>query len=340
MKLAVAGAGYFSAFHFDAWSRIPEIELVGVCDQNKAAAEARAKNFEAASVFAEFTEMLQSTKPDLVDIATPPSTHFEFAQAALSHGCHVICQKPFTLGHDQARVLVELAEQSPGKLIVHENFRFQPWYREIARQLAAGRLGDLYQATFFLRPGDGQTPNAYLDRQPYFQTMPRFLIHETGVHWVDVFRYLFGDSSWVNADLRKLNPAIAGEDAGIVLFGSETGFRAILDGNRLSDMPAGNLRLTMGMFKIEGSEGSITMNGDGALSFRAFGETENIPIALNIPDRGFGGDCVYALQRHIIDHLTKGTPLENEAEAYLYVLEAEAAIYRSAEEGRRVKIGL
>ena len=36
---------------------------------------------------------------------------------------------------------------------------------------------------------------AYLERQPYFQTMPRFLVHETAIHLVDVFRFLLGEIS-------------------------------------------------------------------------------------------------------------------------------------------------
>ena len=48
--------------------------------------------------------------------------------------------------------------------------------------------------------------------------MPRLLIHETGVHYIDTFRYLFGTPTAVHADLRRCNPVIAGED------GVEEGF--------------------------------------------------------------------------------------------------------------------
>ena len=67
-----------------------------------------------------------------------------------------------------------------------------------------------------MRPGDGQCPRAYLDRQPYFQEMPRFFVFETGVHMIDVFRFLLGEVTGVFARLRRLNPAIRGEDAGLI----------------------------------------------------------------------------------------------------------------------------
>ena len=54
-----------------------------------------------------------------------------------------------------------------------------------------------------MRPGDGQGKDAYFNRQPYFQKMERFLIHETAIHLIDVYRYLFGDIKSVFASLSR-----------------------------------------------------------------------------------------------------------------------------------------
>ena len=58
---------------------------------------------------------------------------------------------------------------------------------------------------------------------------------------------------------------------------------------------------------------------------------------LTEPDRwdGFGGDCVHALQTHVIGGLLDREPLENMASDYLKVVAIEEAIYRSAAEGRK-----
>ena len=338
MRLATAGAGYFSQFHFEAWSRIPEIELVGSYNKRVERVAPIAARYGDPPVFDDFDRMLDAVKPDIVDIITPPVTHRAFAERALAAGCHVICQKPFTHDLDEARDLVGKAREADRILVVHENFRFQPWYREIARLIGEGLLGDLYQATFRLRPGDGQGEDAYLARQPFFRDMERFLVHETGVHLVDTFRFLFGSCDWVFADLRQLNPGIAGEDAGTVLFGYGNGFRAVFDGNRLSDHPARNRRLTMGELTVEGSKGTLSLTGDADILFRPFASNGTESIDYQWQDRGFGADCVYALQRHVIDHLVKGTPLANAAGDYLDVMRCEAAIYRSAETGRRTAL--
>ena len=193
---------------------------------------------------------------------------------AAARGLAVLCQKPLAPTLDEARDIVALAESAGIRLIVHENFRFQPWYRHAKALLDAGRLGRPHAIAFRLRPGDGQGARAYLDRQPYFQNMPRFLIHETGIHFVHVFRFLFGEVAAVTARLRQLNPAIAGEDAGYVVFEFENGAGGLFDGNRLNDHVAENCRLTMGEMWLEGSEGVLRLDGDGRLWLKFHGGAE------------------------------------------------------------------
>ncbi|MEL7133860.1 MAG: gfo/Idh/MocA family oxidoreductase, partial [Pseudomonadota bacterium] len=213
----------------------------------------------------------------------------------------------------------------------------QPWYRAIKTTLEADTIGAVLNATFRLRPGDGQGPDAYLDRQPYFQHMPRFLIHETAVHWIDTFAYLFGPAEAVYADLRRINPVIAGEDAGYVIF-DHGPVRAVFDGNRHLDHEADNLRRTMGEALIEGTTGVLALHGDGSVTRRRFG-SDMVETVLG-PDQwdGFGGDCVHALQAHVIRAMTAGTALENEAREYLGVIAVKDAIYASARAGRKVRM--
>ena len=141
LRVACLGAGYFSQFHFDAWERIEEVELVGIANRN--IEKARQTGHPA---FGGLEQMLEATSPDLLDIITPPETHLAAIKAALDHGVKaIICQKPFCASLEEARIAVSLAEKAGVPLIVHENFRFQPWYREMARSLAAGEIGDVHQ---------------------------------------------------------------------------------------------------------------------------------------------------------------------------------------------------
>ncbi|MEO9682056.1 MAG: Gfo/Idh/MocA family oxidoreductase [Tateyamaria sp.] len=334
IRVACVGAGYFSQFHYDAWARIDGIDLVAACDSDLGRADAT-----ALPAFDDLDEMLEDAAPHLLDIIVPPDAHAATIRAGLAAGVKwIICQKPFCRDLQEARSIVTEAKAADARLIVHENFRFQPWYRAIKAELESGRIGDILNATFRLRPGDGQGPDAYLDRQPYFQTMPRFLIHETGVHWIDTFRYLFGPVSHVYADLRRLNPAIKGEDAGIVLFDHTSGVRAVFDGNRHLDHTSDNLRRTMGEAWIEGTHGTLTLFGDGSVERRAFNEASTVTVLPASVWDGFGGDCVFALQSHVVRAMQTGTPLENEARDYLNVLSIKDAIYASDEAGRKLAL--
>ncbi|MEL7011710.1 MAG: Gfo/Idh/MocA family oxidoreductase [Pseudomonadota bacterium] len=334
LRVACAGAGYFAQFHYQSWFRMERASVVGACDLDQARAEAT-----GAPAFADLSAMLKATNPDLLDIILPPTAHAAAIETAIVHKVPtLICQKPFCTDLPEARRMVEAAEKAGTRVIIHENFRFQPWYRALHKELQASRIGQPQQITFRLRPGDGQGAEAYLDRQPYFQTMKRFLVHETAVHWLDTFRYLCGDAVEVYADLRQVNPVIAGEDAGVILMTHQSGVRTIFDGNRCLDHAADNLRRTMGEALVEGDKGTIRLKGDGSLWLRAFGGQAESCL-LN-PDQwnGFGGDCVHALQSHVVAGLLDDTPLENSARDYLQVLAVEEAVYQSAETGRKITL--
>lgn len=338
IKVATVGAGYFARFHHDAWARMGNVRLVAVCDEDLSRAEAYRAEFGAGAAYTDAADMIAKEKPDLLDIIVPPAGHKKLVALAAEAGIDAVCQKAFTRSLDEARETAALAEAAGITLVVHENFRFQPWFREIRRMIDEGVLGEVYGASFRLRPGDGQGARAYLDRQPYFQTMERFLIHETGIHFIDTFRFLFGDYDSVFADLRRLNPAIAGEDAGIMVLQHGSGVRSLFDGNRLSDHIAENRRHTMGEFWIDGSKGTIRLDGEGRLFFRAFSENTELPHFFTWEKRGFAGDSVLALQKHVVAHLQNGETLENTARAYLTNLEVEDAVYRSSGERRAIEL--
>ncbi|MEQ8395488.1 Gfo/Idh/MocA family oxidoreductase [Thalassobaculum sp.] len=344
LKAVTVGAGYFAGFHVDGWLRNPDVTFAGLADVDRDKAsdmlEARAGPDHGVTVDSDATRLFDEIGPDIIDIATPPPAHFALIKKALETGARaIICQKPFCTSLEEARQAVRLIERHGGLVVVHENFRFQPWYRAIRQELSNGRVGELYQVSFRMRPGDGRGPDAYLSRQPYFQKMERFLIHETAVHWIDTFRYLMGEPDSVFADLRRLNPVIAGEDAGFLLFRYRDGRRAVFDGNRLTDHVADNTRFTMGECLIEGSDGQIALDGFGDLTFRSTGSHEWQPIGGGFSQAGFGGDSVFALQKHVSDHLLTGSPIENDAASYLRNIEIEYALYDSAAAGRVVDLG-
>ena len=327
-RVGVLGAGYFAQFHIDAWRRLAGATLAGVADADPA----------KGADYPDLTRLIEGARPDIIDIATPPPTHAAaIREAFAARPKAIICQKQFCTSLEEARTITAEADAAGIPLIVHENFRFQPWFRAMKTALDQGRIARPLTLTFRLRPGDGQGPEAYMARQPYFQTMPRFMVHETGVHYLDTFGYLFGRPDGLYADLRRLNPASAGEDAGHVLLDWADGRRALLDGNRLVDFDTDNPRRTFGEALLEGEAGVITLRSDGALTLRAQGSRELETLLEPRDWPGFAGDSVAAFQAHVIEGIETGE-FETAATDYLAVMELVEFAYRSDAEGRRLEI--
>ena len=326
------GAGYFSHFQYEAWQRIPEVEIVALSNLDlEKGAEITAK-FGIMKCYADYREMFDVEKPDFVDIITPPPSHREICAEATKRGIDVICQKPLGPSVEVAREIVADAAAANVRFIVHENFRFQPWHREIKRLIDAGAIGDkLHSLHFRTRMGDGWGENAYIPRQPYFRDYPRLLVYETGVHYIDTFRYLAGDITRVTAWLRRLNPVIKGEDCGLLVFEFENGALGQWDANRYNEpaCPVSEARYTFGEFLVEGNAGSLRLHLDGRIMLKELGgeETEH---AYPHEHRGFAGDCCYIAQRHFADCLLTGAPCETSGKEYLKTMMIQEAMYESA----------
>ncbi len=337
-RVAVIGAGYFSQFHLHGWQSIPGVEIAAVCDADLEKAKTCAQLFGATQAVSCAAELFALPDISLLDIITPPASHAELVSQAMNLGIPTICQKPFAVRYSHAVALTELAENRNVPLIVHENFRFMPWYREMRKLIDQGLLGKIHSVAFRLRPGDGQGADAYLNRQPYFQKLSRFLVAETAVHFIDTFRYLCGEVTSVYAHLRRINPVIAGEDAGFIHFEFENRSTGSLDGNRLNDHVADNPRRTMGEMWLEGELGTLRLDGNAQLYFKPHHGTEKLLAYERGSELQFGGGACAALQQHVVNSLRDGLQPENTARAYLRNLHIQEAVYASHAQERRIEI--
>jgi predicted dehydrogenase len=325
MRVAMIGAGYFARFHAEAWKRMSGVELAGIADPVRE----RGASLGIARVYVSAEQMLERERPDVVDIVTRPETHLELTGLAAALGIPVICQKPMAPSLAECAAMVETCEAAGVRLIVHENWRWQPWYREIARLAGAGWFGPIFHVGFRMRTGDGRGPEPY-PVQPYFREMPRLLLYETVVHFLDTFRFLAGDIDSVYATKQRLNPAIRGEDYALVQVRFASGATGIIDANRISGPtpppPA------FGEFRMEGRDAAVRVAPDGGLWITGYGCAE-APHAYPKPEFGYKGDSVKAAQEHFVACLRSGQPAESEGRLYLRTVAAVEACYRSAETG-------
>jgi predicted dehydrogenase len=333
------GAGYFSRFQYEAWTRIPEVEILAVCNRSPEKAQEVAETYgiPRAAAWDELETLLDELRPDFIDIITPPETHLDVVKMAAVRGIHVICQKPLAPTLEESQKIVSVAREAGIRFLVHENWRWQPWYREIKTQLDGDTLGELFSISVRMRMGDGWQPDAYLARQPFFRTYPRLLVYETAVHFLDAFRFLGGEVESIYSQLSKRNPDIAGEDAGIITATFVSGATALLDASRYNESAAVDPRYTFGTVRIDGSKGHIELDVEGGLTFKALGQSPHA-IEYKHERQGFAGDCVYGLQRRFTDCMLNDLPFESTGEDYLKTIALVEACYESNAAGRVVKL--
>lgn len=335
LRGVAVGAGYFSRFHFDAWRRLPGVEIVALADHRPERARAAAAQFGIPRTCSaqELAALLDAERPDFVDLITPPETHLELVRLAAARGIAVVCQKPLAPSWEECVAVVAAARAGGIRFMVHENWRWQPWYREMKRQLDAGAIGELFSISVRTRLGDGWPADAYLARQPYFRTYPRLLLYETGVHFLDTFRFLGGEITSVYARLQRRNPAIAGEDAGQIVCGFAGGATALLDASRYNEAETADPRYTFGTVRLDGRGGHLELDLEGNLTLKPLGEPA-VRLEYAHERRGFAGDSVLALQRHFVDRMRDGSAFESSGEDYLRTTALVEACYRSQASGQ------
>lgn len=323
MKGVLIGAGFFAQFQADAWKRMSGVELVAVADVAPGRAREFAGKYGIARAYESVEAMLDADQPDFVDIATRPDTHLDLTRLAAERGIHVICQKPMSPSMADNIAMCEACEATGVRLLIHENWRWQPWYREAKRIIDPGALGTLKHLSFDWRTGDGNGPEPFA-AQPYFREMPRLIIHESLVHILDTYRYLAGELQVTACETRRINPVVTGDDWAEITCSFESGVTGFIHGDRQTGpVPS---PVAMGEMIIQGETATLRIAADGHVFLN------NEPLPFEPPTCGYKGDSVLATQQHLLDCLVTGKPCESEARSYLKTVELVEAAYRVAVE--------
>lgn len=182
-RFAIVGLGNAArTIHLPALRMLPLVQCVGGYDENGASTKF------PFPVFASFDEMLSETKPDLLIVATPPSSHFEFAKRGLSAGCHVFCEKPFTESLAEADELIALAKDVGRSLVVNSEFPWMPIHMAARKRMAQPGFGRLQ----FLNIDQTFVMTAHTEDGWRGQETRR-TFKEFGTHVLDLAIYFFGE---------------------------------------------------------------------------------------------------------------------------------------------------
>lgn len=150
IRVGLLAYGAIGHEHNLAVQGTPGLELTAVCDVNPDRIAAAKELAPAVEAFSDATAMIDSGLIDLVVISTPPNSHYSWAKDALSRNVHVVLEKPMALTAQQCDELMELAAKKNLLLVVYQNRRYDPDFVTMARLIAEGAIGEVFQYDSFV----------------------------------------------------------------------------------------------------------------------------------------------------------------------------------------------
>lgn len=204
LRVAIIGCGKIADQHVDAIRRIPQTEVVAVCDRELLMAEQLAERRRVPFSSADVGLMLNATRPDVVHVTTPPQSHYDLAERCLRLGCHVYVEKPFTVDTREAAQLIQRATDRGLKLTAGHNLQYT-WEAIEARQLVKdGFLGGPpvhIESYFTYNLSDASYAQALLgEKDHWVRRLPGKLLHNIISHGIArIAEYLVTENPLVRA---------------------------------------------------------------------------------------------------------------------------------------------
>jgi D-apiose dehydrogenase len=304
MRIGLAGAGYVSDLHLNAWRNIDGVLVVAICDPDRNRAMAQAKKHHIKKIFTDAADMMASCDLDAVDIAAPREAHVALIRLAALQGIDVLCQKPLAPDVHVARDLAnDIGDDI--RVMVHENWRFRPYFRQIRTWIDAGRLGSIHQVRITARScgllPDDKGVRPALAAQPFMANEPRLLIAELLIHHIDVVRWLFGPLRLTAACAQATQPDLPGETAATLLFENPARVCITVEGNMA--VPGAPVRPADGI-EVIGEKGTAVLHENTlCLSGQS---TQRI----DYPEAGTGPASFQGAIAHFVQCLNSGTEFE------------------------------
>jgi predicted dehydrogenase len=144
VRVAVVGLGYWGPNLIRNLHEVHEAEVVWACDLREEALATLARRYPAVPRTTRLDEVLGDEAVDAVVVATPVSTHYELALAALRADKHVLVEKPLAASSRQALELLETAANRGLVLMPGHTFLYSPPVRMIRDLMESGELGEIY----------------------------------------------------------------------------------------------------------------------------------------------------------------------------------------------------
>lgn len=343
MKYALIGCGRISPNHIVA-AKSNHLEFVGLCDIDRKMMEDKVAKFQLQDIpqYSDYKEMLNNKKPDLVAIATESGKHAAIALDCIQHGCNLVIEKPIALSLEDADAIIEASKEKGVKVCASHQNRFNKSIQKIREALERNRFGRMFYGTAHIR--------WCRDWEYYSRAKWRGTWEQDGgalmnqcIHNIDLLRWMMGDEveEVIGMTDRLHHPYIEAEDLGIALIKFKNGAYGIIEGT--TDIYPKNLEETLYLF---GEKGTVKAGGQSVNRIEEWRFSDALDIPEDVINEfkedppnvyGFGHTPLYA---DVIDAIKNDREPYVNAEAGKRALELVLAIYKSAAEGKAVRLPL
>ncbi len=273
LHVCLVGAGVASRRHAEVLRALVPSVTFTVVRRTSGSAGA----LGATRTTTDLDEALAAT-PDLVVVATPPTSHLAYARAGLEAGVAVVLEKPATIEVDELRALLGESAAAGVPLLVAENQHYAPQTATVRRLLADGGLGrPLFVNVDALHRGPAPTWRSDPAEMPYGP------LHEGGVHWARRLRSITtfyspceqADEQEVLAwSPGRVGSQIPGEESVNVVARHRSGIVSTLRHSWVVSRPARRLR-PLTMSSVVCDRGRVLFDG-GRLAIKAKGDPATI----------------------------------------------------------------
>ena len=144
VRVAVAGLGYWGPNLVRNLHEVDDAEVAAVCDPRAERLATIARRYPAVRRTSSYNDLLVDSEIDAIAVATPVSTHYSLARAALEAGKHVFVEKPLAASSDEARDLIDRADALGLVLMPGHTFVYSPPVMMIRNLISSGELGEIY----------------------------------------------------------------------------------------------------------------------------------------------------------------------------------------------------
>jgi predicted dehydrogenase len=191
MKLNMIGCRGHWGYVFESIGELPDLELTAVspgCKDSMEKVLAKAAEFKFSPEFyADYLEMLDSEKPDIVCIDGPFDKHAEFSIECLRRNIHVFCEKTLALTLEDIDSLQAAYEHSSAKIFSMNSLRYEAPFQTALSMVKSGQIGKVKIISARKSYKLGVRPEYYKQRKTYGGTIPW-----VGSHAIDLIMAFSG----------------------------------------------------------------------------------------------------------------------------------------------------